>query len=146
MSNFVFTVFFFKQKSAYEMRISDWSSDVCSSDLQLRAIRDRFRDPPVQPRGLFFGDHRADESLAVLGIARDQRLRLFDEHGAEFVVTVGVDDDPLDPDARLTRLIEGAEDDPRERMIEVGVLVDDNSGLAAALRPDLFSSRLSLPY
>src|SRR3546814_5061266 len=29
----VFCVFFFKQKTAYEMRISDWSSDVCSSDL-----------------------------------------------------------------------------------------------------------------
>src|SRR3546814_6287351 len=28
-----FFVFFFKQKTAYEMRISDWSSDVCSSDL-----------------------------------------------------------------------------------------------------------------
>src|SRR3546814_1794063 len=28
-------VFFFKQKTAYEMRISDWSSDVCSSDLFL---------------------------------------------------------------------------------------------------------------
>src|SRR3546814_16739074 len=27
-------VFFFKQKTAYDMRISDWSSDVCSSDLQ----------------------------------------------------------------------------------------------------------------
>src|SRR3546814_7669322 len=30
---FDFFVFFFKQKTAYEMRISDWSSDVCSSDL-----------------------------------------------------------------------------------------------------------------
>src|SRR3546814_4577372 len=29
-----FFVFFFKQKTAYEMRISDWSSDVCSSDLE----------------------------------------------------------------------------------------------------------------
>src|SRR3546814_7148522 len=29
----VVCVFFFKQKTAYEMRISDWSSDVCSSDL-----------------------------------------------------------------------------------------------------------------
>src|SRR3546814_9846451 len=29
-------VFFFKQKTAYEMRISDWSSDVCSSDLHRR--------------------------------------------------------------------------------------------------------------
>src|SRR3546814_19331350 len=30
-----FDFFFFKQKTAYEMRISDWSSDVCSSDLGL---------------------------------------------------------------------------------------------------------------
>src|SRR3546814_6397908 len=34
------TVFFFKQKTAYDMRISDWSSDVCSSDL-LRALADK---------------------------------------------------------------------------------------------------------
>src|SRR3546814_6390180 len=32
-------VFFFKQKTAYEMRISDWSSDVCSSDLGPRSDR-----------------------------------------------------------------------------------------------------------
>src|SRR3546814_2485979 len=32
--------FFFKQKTAYEMRISDWSSDVCSSDLIEPAARD----------------------------------------------------------------------------------------------------------
>src|SRR3546814_1016394 len=31
--------FFFKQKTAYEMRISDWSSDVCSSDLLLSRNR-----------------------------------------------------------------------------------------------------------
>src|SRR3546814_7433505 len=31
-------VFFFKHKTAYEMRISDWSSDVCSSDLICREI------------------------------------------------------------------------------------------------------------
>src|SRR3546814_16926816 len=31
--NIAFLVFFFKQKTAYELRISDWSSDVCSSDL-----------------------------------------------------------------------------------------------------------------
>src|SRR3546814_7542577 len=34
----VTTVFFFKQKTAYEMRISDWSSDVCSSDLWIMAV------------------------------------------------------------------------------------------------------------
>src|SRR3546814_13413839 len=32
---FILSVFFFKQKTAYDMRISDWSSDVCSSDLLL---------------------------------------------------------------------------------------------------------------
>src|SRR3546814_6139805 len=31
--------FFFKQKTAYEMRISDWSSDVCSSDLRVVPVR-----------------------------------------------------------------------------------------------------------
>src|SRR3546814_3656585 len=36
---FVFVLFFFKQKTAYEMRISDWSSDVCSSDLHGPARR-----------------------------------------------------------------------------------------------------------
>src|SRR3546814_5974382 len=33
-----FLLFFFKQKTAYEMRISDWSSDVCSSDPEATAV------------------------------------------------------------------------------------------------------------
>src|SRR3546814_2926114 len=33
--SFIYFFFFFKQKTAYDMRISDWSSDVCSSDLVL---------------------------------------------------------------------------------------------------------------
>src|SRR3546814_822775 len=36
MGGYVSVVFFFKQKTAYEMRISDWSSDVCSSDLLVK--------------------------------------------------------------------------------------------------------------
>src|SRR3546814_3714868 len=39
-----FFFFFFKQKTAYEMRISDWSSDVCSSDLPARCTE----GPPPQ--------------------------------------------------------------------------------------------------
>src|SRR3546814_8764477 len=39
-------VFFFKQKTAYEMRISDWSSDVCSSDL-LRNARFGIAEQPL---------------------------------------------------------------------------------------------------
>src|SRR3546814_15021556 len=38
--------FFFKQKTAYEMRISDWSSDVCSSDL--KAYLDQSRALPAK--------------------------------------------------------------------------------------------------
>src|SRR3546814_254763 len=34
-------MFFFEQKTAYEMRISDWSSDVCSSDLEKLAAKQR---------------------------------------------------------------------------------------------------------
>src|SRR3546814_2312978 len=49
-------VLFFKQKTAYEMRISDWSSDVCSSDLQVddrRAVQAEavLAHRLLQPRG-----------------------------------------------------------------------------------------------
>src|SRR3546814_8081365 len=41
--------FFFKQKTAYELRISDWSSDVCSSDLTTRlgTIAQHTDNPPI---------------------------------------------------------------------------------------------------
>src|SRR3546814_4466393 len=43
----VLIFFFFKQKTAYEMRISDWSSDVCSSDLLLTLRRPRLEGVDV---------------------------------------------------------------------------------------------------
>src|SRR3546814_19951782 len=58
-------LFFFKQKTAYEIRISDWSSDVCSSDLPLfdGARLSRPRDPCLSAdkchRGKIPGDGRA---------------------------------------------------------------------------------------
>src|SRR3546814_4746394 len=72
--------FFFKQKTAYEMRISDWSSDVCSSDLltvphpamtirrfvldPLRAIAPNWRHPltrlTVEPGGDAIAFHAPD--------------------------------------------------------------------------------------
>src|SRR3546814_2521759 len=61
--------FFFKQKTAYEMRISDWSSDVCSSDLlHLDELRCRQRAPEllavqrILARGLIAGLRRAHAS------------------------------------------------------------------------------------
>src|SRR3546814_8735501 len=47
--------FFFKQKTAYEMRISDWSSDVCSSDLPIPASAPLEANPAAQA---------ADEQIA----------------------------------------------------------------------------------
>src|SRR3546814_4937449 len=53
--------FFFKQKTAYEMRISDWSSDVCSSDLATHARAQHLGDADRQPR-----DQRAADGDAGL--------------------------------------------------------------------------------
>src|SRR3546814_3438659 len=53
-----FFFFFFKQKTAYEMRISDWSSDVCSSDLDPR--RDRCCGSTARSAGRTPGVPRVD--------------------------------------------------------------------------------------
>src|SRR3546814_13419280 len=50
--------FFFKQKTAYEMRISDWSSDVCSSDLSAGWVKRMWRHRAVNIRnGARIGVH-----------------------------------------------------------------------------------------
>src|SRR3546814_4383427 len=63
-------MFFFKQKTAYEMRISDWSSDVCSSDLVcndsrilkiIRAFQRRLR--ASHQFALDFHDRRVEEDV-----------------------------------------------------------------------------------
>src|SRR3546814_10582642 len=58
--------FFFKQKTAYEMRISDWSSDVCSSDLEtedggLRQVRRHDPEDPPPGRNPEYGAQRSEE-------------------------------------------------------------------------------------
>src|SRR3546814_14491480 len=53
-------LFFFKQKTAYEMRISDWSSDVCSSDLL------RFRATTTLRRERTFQHHQHMDPAAVI--------------------------------------------------------------------------------
>src|SRR3546814_3770830 len=66
-------VFFFKQKTAYEMRISDWSSDVCSSDLQRRMVGgDRDDDRFLADFGGQLGfDEIADLAAALADQADD---------------------------------------------------------------------------
>src|SRR3546814_11852063 len=57
-------VFFFKQKTAYELRISDWSSDVCSSDLHADRRAERHTDGRPQQVGDSEGDGEAVEQRA----------------------------------------------------------------------------------
>src|SRR3546814_8131035 len=56
--------FFFKQKTAYEMRISDWSSDVCSSDLPRPQLESQLGDGPAADRIVVLVE-RSDELKAI---------------------------------------------------------------------------------
>src|SRR3546814_2708683 len=75
----LFFVFFFKQKTAYEMRISDWSSDVCSSDLlsQIRQFASGFRALRAIPLNEFLGELGRKRPAVPLGISS----LLFDRRG-----------------------------------------------------------------
>src|SRR3546814_774050 len=112
-------VFFFKQKTAYEMRISDWSSDVCSSDLHLEAAADRARgtgrDACARAPGHRPRRHRPERRavrvvLGAGGRAPDEQHRRL-RHGAP---DRGEDGRPLPrlvrvADARAPRLPAGRE-------------------------------------
>src|SRR3546814_5238304 len=73
----VFAVFFFKQKTAYEMRISDWSSDVCSSDLLINDVRQVVAGAAQAVR-IALGADRQDDRFGGDGVA----LRGLDAKGA----------------------------------------------------------------
>src|SRR3546814_7728658 len=96
----LFFFFFFKQKTAYEMRISDWSSDVCSSDLRAGADegavaegagygRDALEGPGRVERHLDQGESFLDqgsshvESIPGLEAAQDGHERQAGEAGVQ---------------------------------------------------------------
>src|SRR3546814_6717399 len=68
----LFLFFFFKQKTAYEMRISDWSSDVCSSDLV--GMRVDRRGVGVEEAAERIGGVELLQGLAEVGVALVERL------------------------------------------------------------------------
>src|SRR3546814_1371355 len=80
LSCMLFLFFFFKQKTAYEMRISDWSSDVCSSDLEailnmrLRSLR-RLEEMQIRKERDALQKERAELEKLIESPAR-QRSRL----------------------------------------------------------------------
>src|SRR3546814_3540545 len=75
----LFVFFFFKQKTAYEMRISDWSSDVCSSDL-CAFQRDIIRCEQRLCSGQVLRDREildiADEAVTFQMLLRGNRCRI----------------------------------------------------------------------
>src|SRR3546814_7126602 len=84
MIEFIF--FFFKQKTAYEMRISDWSSDVCSSDL-IGAVESQRQ---LAKRSVTAGAHLIEDcGNAFAQFARDRPRRARQRGGALRVVEVG---------------------------------------------------------
>src|SRR3546814_16786512 len=72
--------FFFKQKTAYEMRISDWSSDVCSSDLLLVQQADRVVLGIVAAEGV--GADQLGEAVGHVRPGGAQRAHLVQHHRA----------------------------------------------------------------
>src|SRR3546814_2100183 len=100
--------FFFRQKTAYEMRISDWSSDVCSSDLMLGNRHAPAFDGPHHVH-LRLSGHMADYAPAMC--QKTQRPRRCDrwiklpERAGRCVAGIG---EYLSADVRLP-LIEGRE-------------------------------------
>src|SRR3546814_7871374 len=77
MSCGVVVVFFFKQKTAYEVRISDWSSDVCSSDL--------FNASSLDFELLFdVLSENYDEVTALRSLVGFDIIRMFAKNGFEF--------------------------------------------------------------
>src|SRR3546814_5862128 len=72
-------VFYFKQKTAYEMRISDWSSDVCSSDLAAFRTMSAAAPGTVTAAVLIIGNEilsgrTQDANLAFLGTSLNEKI------------------------------------------------------------------------
>src|SRR3546814_2913710 len=95
---FIYIFFFFKQKTAYEMPFSDWSSDVCSSDLRTIAARRNFTAKWLNARlarystsdgELRFSMMAADEPLDFTEANLDLAVRLLDGPGEHEGVRLG---------------------------------------------------------
>src|SRR3546814_7295597 len=114
--SYLFCVFFFKQKTAYEMRISDWSSDVCSSDLR----------PDLAPAVAFGAVAHRAVHLEQRRAARRGHARLFlaadDADMADSIGDVGRLEDAVTPEGGhqtgTRRLVVGVPDAVSDRIFD----------------------------
>src|SRR3546814_1518899 len=120
-------IFFFKQKTAYEMRISDWSSDVCSSDLTIF----------VDPREIAEDDHVRLHAVA----RRTPGAEIDDIGGAVVGLTRQIFFRTEEEAAVAARQILLAEDiDRREDMAAIEFFAEARIG-AIAFAPAMFGDR-----
>src|SRR3546814_1509642 len=82
---FFLLVFFFKQKTAYEMRISDWSSDVCSSDLEAAAPDTQSPLEPLPGLGVAWPDMDKPDAVAPLEPDEEESTTAIEEKGGDAV-------------------------------------------------------------
>src|SRR3546814_5173959 len=101
-------VFFFKQKTAYEMRISDWSSDVCSSDLPGAQRAELRQEPPTHALRRMARNHMADlmaHDTSHLGLVFRQRNQAAGDVDVAARQREGIDDRAVQQgDRKSTRL------------------------------------------
>src|SRR3546814_7215323 len=119
--------FFFKQKTAYEMRISDWSSDVCSSDLEvqseLRSLAEALRGDAGAIQVLGFAGPQADvgaggeangqkaveDQAPKLALSRERKVR-----------SLLIDDGIPPTSLRVRSLVDRGEGGPATRVAKIG--------------------------
>src|SRR3546814_10936311 len=129
--------FFFKQKTAYEMRISDWSSDVCSSDLldeqaaQILAMTDDIAEGARKIGG-----------TTIRSIGHFARLKHIEDNDADFVTPEDMMAEPKDDNLTITQrtrkthhICDGHGD------VATASLIENWIDLAGLLRPLIFSRR-----
>src|SRR3546814_13428429 len=104
--SFIIIFFFFKQKTAYEMRISDWSSGVCSSDLAVEDI--------------------GDVALRRIG----NRARLL----GVIALVIGGDGDEAVGQAEIVELIDGRQPGAERLRHAFGDIVDRDEEVAVGLQ------------
>src|SRR3546814_2680543 len=83
----VWNLFFFKQKTADEMRISDWSSDVCSSDLIIKALDEHSHGFYAPSPGVIYPALTYLEEIGFATVAAEGAKKLYSitEEGSAYL-------------------------------------------------------------
>src|SRR3546814_1701573 len=140
-------IFFFKQKTAYEMRISDWSSDVCSSDLS-RLVAYRHKPAVRRVKAEFAGagilEVQANQACRATTIDKTDD-RLVPQH-----TDAGIGEQPVLQNSLRTQRITAVDERHGRRMIcqvegfcDCGVTPADNRYRLASIKEDRKNTRLN---